>query len=100
MTTTLEPFVSIPDRERLIERIRQARSSWRTYAPFLDHFRTELGDAHAVPPSRVPPDVITMNSRFEVRDVKTGEVETYTLVYPEDEAPEEGKLCVLSPMGM
>src|SRR5687767_14039373 len=100
MTTTTEPFVSISDWEQLIERIRHARSSWRTYAPFLDSFRTLLADARGLPPRRVPPDVITMNSRFEVRDVKTGEVATHTLVYPEDEAPDDGKLGVLSPMGM
>jgi regulator of nucleoside diphosphate kinase len=45
-------------------------------------------------------DVITMNSRFVLRDEHTGETIIYTLVYPEEEAPHDGKVSVLSPMGM
>ena len=41
-----------------------------------------------------------MNSRFALRDHDTGETISYTLVYPEEEAVHEGKLSVLSPMGM
>ena len=44
--------------------------------------------------------MITMNSRFELRDEHTGETICCTLVYPEEEAPHDGKLSVLSPMGM
>ena len=95
-----EAIVSDADKERVIERIRRARSSWTTYAPLLDWFRGGLDDAQAVPPAEVPHDVITMNSRFAVMDLKSGESISYTLVYPEDESLEQGKLCVLSPMGM
>jgi regulator of nucleoside diphosphate kinase len=94
-----EAIVSDADKERVIERIRRARSSWTTYAPLLDWFRGGLDDVRAVPPTKVPDDVVTMNSRFAV-DLKSGESISYTLVYPEDESLEQGKLCVLSPMGM
>jgi regulator of nucleoside diphosphate kinase len=95
-----EAIVSDADMERVIERIRQARNSWTTYAPLLDWFRAGLDGTEAVPPAEMPDDVITMNSRFAVMDLKSGESIGYTLVYPEDESPERGKLCVLSPMGM
>jgi regulator of nucleoside diphosphate kinase len=95
-----QAIVSDADKERVIERIRRARSSWNTYAPLLDWFRGGLDDVSAVPRTEVPDDVITMNSRFAVMDLHTGETICYTLVYPEDEALERGKLCVLSPMGM
>jgi regulator of nucleoside diphosphate kinase len=66
----------------------------------LDWFHGGLDDAQAVPPAEVPHEVITMNSRFAVMDLKSGESISYTLVYPEDESLERGKLSVLSPMGM
>jgi regulator of nucleoside diphosphate kinase len=95
-----QAIVSDSDKERVIERIRLARSSWTTYAPLLDWFRGGLDDVQAVLPAEMPDDVITMNSRFAVMDLRTGESISYTLVYPEAEAIESGKLCVLSPMGM
>ena len=42
--TTCEPVVSARDKDRVIDRIRKARSSWSTYAPFLDWFHTGLSD--------------------------------------------------------
>ena len=95
-----ETLVTDADRERVLERIDRARRSWSTYSPLLDCFRTGLGSVRTVRPAEVPGDVITMNSRFDVVDRRTGERTSYTLVYPEDEALEKGKLCVLSPMGM
>lgn len=99
MPSTRDPIVSIPDRKKLIASIQTARSSWLTYAPYLDAFRAGLGETDAIPPSRVPGDVITMNSRFALRELKTDETVCYTLVYPEDEPLTEGKVSVLSPMG-
>jgi regulator of nucleoside diphosphate kinase len=95
-----DAIVSDADKARVIERIRQARGAWTTYAPLLDWFRAGLDDTKAVPPEEVPDDVITMNTRFSVMDLKLGEAISYTLVYPEDESLDSGKLCVLSPMGI
>ena len=67
-----EAIVSDADKERVIERIRQARSAWSTYAPLLDWFRAGLDDVQAVAPTEVPDDVITMNSRFAVMDLRVG----------------------------
>ena len=100
MTMLCEAIVTDSDKERVIERIRKARSAWSTYAPLLDWFRSGLDEVQAVPPQEVPGDVITMNSRFAVMDLRSGETISYTLVYPEEESLERGKLCVLSPMGM
>jgi len=95
-----EAIVSNADKKRVIERIRRARGAWTTYAPLLDWFRAGLDEVQSVPPAEVPDDVITMNSRFAVMDLRAGESIAYTLVYPEDESLERGKLCVLSPMGI
>src|SRR6476660_5461494 len=93
-------ITSASDIERLLEAADRALSSWLTYAPYLDFFRTELRRARPLATSEVPDDVVTMDSRFAVRDYKTDERICYTLVFPEDEAVEQGKLSVLSPMGM
>ena len=59
----------------------------------------ELTRAEVVSSDKVPQDVITMNSTVVLRDLETDELETYTLVYPEDANIAEGKLSVLAPIG-
>lgn len=92
-------IVSDDDNERLVAAVAEARSSWITYAPCVDYFGGELRRARVLPPSDVPPDVITMHSRFTLGFPKTGEVGRYTLVYPNEEALPRGMISVLSPMG-
>jgi regulator of nucleoside diphosphate kinase len=91
--------MSVNDHGRLVEAVRRANRSWLTYAPHLDVLRAELRRSRAVPPEEVPDDMVTMNSRVAVADVE-GRVRRYTLVYPEDEAPEVGFVSALSPLGM
>jgi regulator of nucleoside diphosphate kinase len=59
----------------------------------------ELRRARVVPRSQLPPDVVTMNSTVRLRDLETGEAETYILVYPADADIGENKLSVLAPVG-
>ena len=49
----------------------------------LHALEAELERAYGVDPAELPHDVVTMNSTVEIRDLKSGETETYTLVYPE-----------------
>ena len=44
-------------------------------------------------------DVVTMNSAVTLRNVRTGDVESYTLVYPNQADIANQKLSVLSPIG-
>jgi len=44
--------------------------------------------------------MITMDSRFAVTDARNGNTFDYTLVFPEQQSERQGKLSVLSPMGM
>ena len=92
-------LVSAVDRERLMPVIDRARSSWLTYAPYLDLFRAELRRSRGVAPAEVPPDVVTMNSRVALLGPEDEGVIVYTLVYPEEECRALGKVSVLSPMG-
>ena len=91
---------SAADRERVIAAIDRAAGCWLTHVPHLDSFRSVVRRGHVVPPGDVPADVITMNSRFAVEDVITGQSRVYALVYPEGEAIRRGRVSVLSPAGM
>ena len=52
-----------------------------------------------VPPEKVPRNVVTMNSSVVLRDLSSRELETYTLVFPEDADIAQGRLSVLAPVG-
>jgi regulator of nucleoside diphosphate kinase len=66
------------DRERLYDAVPFT-------IPLADHvselFRL-LAVATPLPPERVPPDLVTMNSVVCVRDADTGQADTFDLVYP------------------
>jgi regulator of nucleoside diphosphate kinase len=91
---------SAADAERLIAAIDRAASCWLTDVPHLGVFRSVVRRGHVVPPADVPADVITMDSRFAVEDVNTGQSRVYALVYPAEEAIRRGRVSVLSPAGM
>lgn len=61
---------------------------------------SELLDASVIVPSRqVSPDVVTMYSQIELRDLATGERSRVTVTYPSDAEPAAGFVSVLSPVG-
>lgn len=59
----------------------------------------ELERAVVVPSAAIPPNVVTMNSRFTFVDVQTSLATSVQLVYPRDADPGVGKLSVFAPMG-
>ncbi|MDL1909112.1 nucleoside diphosphate kinase regulator [Chloroflexi bacterium CFX6] len=87
------------DRQRLIDLIMDAQSGEYRGSVYLEKLRGELSRARIVPPQEIPGDVITMNSKVALRDMDSGEEETYTLVYPENANMAEGKVSILAPIG-
>ena len=59
----------------------------------------ELRRAVIVEPKEIPGDVITMNSRAEMRDLESGEIVAFTLVFPSEANIDEEKISVLAPIG-
>jgi len=59
----------------------------------------ELNRARIVAPEKVPPDVITINTRAEFLDLETGERMEFTVVLPIDANINDGKISVLAPLG-
>ncbi|MCA9131880.1 MAG: nucleoside diphosphate kinase regulator [Planctomycetales bacterium] len=66
---------------------------------YLRDLRGELEQAKVVESHKLPPDVVTMNSTVRIRDLESDELETYTLVYPNDANFAEGRLSILAPIG-
>jgi regulator of nucleoside diphosphate kinase len=65
----------------------------------LAELQGELKRARLMSPADVPDDVVTMNSTVVLRDLDTQDLETYTLVYPNDADIANDKLSVLAPIG-
>lgn len=89
MTTSV--VLSSLDRARL----RPLVAGQYPDAPVL-RLRALLDQARAVAPHRMPPDVVTMNSRVLVRYAGDDAPEAFDLAYPD---AGEGGLSVLSPLG-
>jgi len=60
----------------------------------------ELETAVVVEPARLPPDVVTMNSRVRFEDKSTGEIRDVTIVFPRDANVSGGRVSVLATVGM
>lgn len=91
--------ISARDRDRLTDWLQRTADAPMPYQAELDSLRALVRRGEVIPPDGVPPDMITMNSRFVLRDPDTGEQRTCMLVYPAQEAPAVGRISVLSPMG-
>jgi regulator of nucleoside diphosphate kinase len=59
-----------------------------------------LRQAHVVPAHEVPGDIVTMNSRVEVEDVRVKRPQTVSIVYPHEAVRELGEVSVFDPAGL
>ena len=59
-----------------------------------------LNDAELLPSQCIPPDVVTMNARFVIRDLKLQRRQILALCYPANADAAAGSISVLSPAGM
>ena len=92
-------YITEFDLERLQKLIVEAQATDYRKSEYLEKLKTEIGRAMVVSPQDIPNNVITMNSIVSLKDLDTGEDETYTLVFPEDSDPTQGKISVLAPIG-
>ena len=80
----------------LIDRTRERNAHDREY---LKKLEAELDRAEIVDPKQIPADVITMRSTVRLKDLVSGESNTYSLVFPTEANFGEGKISVLAPIG-
>ena len=94
-------YITEFDLKRLRGLVNQAKESWDKRAiQHLDALEEELDRAEVVRPEKIPPDVITMNSTFRLKDLQTGEEADYTLVFPGTTDSSNRKISVLAPIGI
>src|SRR5688572_2468775 len=65
----------------------------------LQKLREELDRAAVIDSAAIPADVVTMNSTVEFEDLGTGEVEEYTITFPDRADVEKKRLSILAPIG-
>ena len=67
--------------------------------PDKANLQTELKRAEVVPPEKIPPDVVTMNSTVRFTIAGSSEDFRLTLVYPKDVESQPDRISVLAPIG-
>ena len=80
----------------LIDRTRERDGADREY---LNKLETELDRAEIVAPRDIPANVVTMRSQVRLKDLVSGESNTYSLVFPTEADFAKGKISVLAPIG-
>ena len=96
----LEHSFSSRGESGLIKEVRRIKNS-RSDAEWarIEELEAELNRAIIVDADKIPPDIVTMNSKAYLRDMDTGKDEFYQLVYPEDADIEQNKISILAPIG-
>jgi regulator of nucleoside diphosphate kinase len=92
-------FLTTKDVEKLRDLIREAYHTEYRGSDYLKQLAAEIEKASVVQPDQIPADVITLNSTARLIDQDTDEEMVYTLVFPEDADPSQGKISILAPIG-
>jgi len=92
-------FITNKDAEKLLSLIREARQTDYRGSQYLTKLSAEIERASVVESKQVPPDVITLNSTARLVEQDTGDEMVYTLVFPENADPAQGKISILAPIG-
>lgn len=88
------------DATRLRALIEGYRQTSRRDLSAVLRLEQELGRADTVSRRAVGPDVVTMNSKVRVQDLRTKERSEFTVVFPRAVDHDLGRLSVLAPLGM
>jgi regulator of nucleoside diphosphate kinase len=92
-----EIHITEPDMARLRRLLADESRGGRR--PDLASLERELRQACVIPAQEIPQDVVTMHSQVVLRDQRTREQSTYTLVFPEEADLERNCISVLAPIG-
>jgi regulator of nucleoside diphosphate kinase len=91
--------ITTQDKQRLEDLLIEVQAYDPRKRGDLNGLLEELHRAVIVDPKNVPGDVITMNSRAEMRDLESDETVVFTLVFPTEANIDEEKISVLAPIG-
>ncbi len=92
-------YITKADYEKLQRLIEGRRTTGSVDIKYLNLLEAELDRAEVVDPEAIPPDVVTMNSEVRLKDLDSGDIIVYRLVFP-SQARTENSISVLAPIGM
>jgi regulator of nucleoside diphosphate kinase len=92
-------YISERDAKRIKALVDTAPRVDARTREYMARLEGELNRAKIVPEEKLPHDIITLNSQVELEDLSDGEIMNYTLVFPEEADPSEGKISILAPLG-
>jgi regulator of nucleoside diphosphate kinase len=90
-------YITKPDLQRLRSLVDQHAEGRDAAA--AEQLSGELGRAIVIEPSRLPADVVTIESRVAFEEVRSGTAREMVLVYPANANPSAGRISVLAPVG-
>jgi len=92
--------IVVTDRDfwRLSALVRARAHAARDQA-HIGKLAEELARSVQIKAAEAPADVVTMHTRVRVRDMGSGEVQTYTLAFPHEADLTSARLSVLAPLG-
>lgn len=92
-------YITKTDEQRLTNLIQLVRDQNEpTQRGYVNILEEGLDVAEIVAPEDVPPDVVTMRSRLQLKDLQTGEKSTYSIVFPTEADLDAGKISILAPL--
>ena len=92
-------YITERDYQRLNGLVEITRERNGVDREYLTKLESELDRAEIVDPKHIPADVITMRSKVCLKDLVSGEANTYSLVFPTEANFSEGKISILAPIG-
>jgi regulator of nucleoside diphosphate kinase len=86
------------DYERLWSIISSREPISGIEAGSVDTLKRDLEHSRLVEPEKIKPNIVTMNSKFCLKNLGNGKKDIYSLVFPND-STEKNKINVLSGLG-
>ena len=96
----LELFISAPDATGLAAMLGTHRRARPLESDAAGELADLLMQARRVPAEKLPADRVAMNSSVTYVEEPAGARRTVTLAYPSEADPAEGRISVLSPIGL
>jgi regulator of nucleoside diphosphate kinase len=96
---SLNIYITEQDYQRLSGLIEITRERNGVDREYLNKLEAELDRAEIVDPKQIPANVVTMRSKVRLKDLVSGEANTYSLVFPREANFSEGKISILAPIG-
>ncbi|ALO15983.1 Regulator of nucleoside diphosphate kinase [Salinivirga cyanobacteriivorans] len=88
------------DYARLKKAILHAREKYEADVNNLDNLAFEIRRAEKLDSKKIPPNVITMNSKVKLLNKKSKKETTIKIVYPKEANFKNGSVSILSPLGI